>query len=160
MSFPWVRWVLGTALIGLLGVSGCCGMGMWKMGSAMEEAQKAMEKERARMEEERKTRTVVVTAADLLKDFQDDPAAADRKYLGKYLELSGTVERSDKGRDGLCFAILHGGDAKAAVKIECFFEFNEEHQVLGLEKGHRAIVRGEYSGRVSHVQLRGCVLAK
>jgi len=93
----WLRWILTAAVVSVLGVSGCCGCGMWKMGSALEDAQKMMEKAKADAEADRKARTVVVAAADLLQNFQNDAAAADRVYKGKYLELTGTVERVGKG---------------------------------------------------------------
>ena len=96
----WVRWVVGVVAVVVLGVAGCCGLGMWRMGSAIQDAQKAMQEAAAKAEADRKARTVVVAAADLLQEFQNDPAAADRKYKGKYLEVSGIVERRGKGLGG------------------------------------------------------------
>jgi hypothetical protein len=133
------------------------------MGTAISDARKAIEQAQANAEAERKARTVVVAAADLLKEFHDDPAAADRKYKGKYLEVSGIVERRGKGGGSGPFVILHAGDEKTPLKIECFFAFlDEEDEVLNkrLAKGQAVTVRGEYGGRVSHLQLRGCVLVK
>src|SRR5207253_8964703 len=125
-------------------------------------ANQAMEQAGSVTAAERQTRTVVVAAADLLKELQDDPAAADRKYKGKYLEVSGVVERRGKGGGGP-FVILHAGDEQAPLKIECFFGFLDEEDEAPkdrLAKGQAVTVRGEYGGRVSHIQLRGCVLVK
>ncbi len=159
----WLRWVLGVATAVVLGVAGCCGLGMLRMGSAIKDAQEMMKKAQAKAEEDRKARTVVVTAADLLQEFKHDPAAADRKYQGKNLEVSGIVERRGKGGDGASFVILNAGDESAQLKIECFFNCaDEEDEVRSkrLSKGQEVTVRGEYAGRVSHVQVRGCVLVK
>jgi hypothetical protein len=136
---------------------------MWRLSTAIEDSQKAMERARADAEAARKARTVEVAAADLLQEFQNDPAAADRKYKGKCLELSGIVERSGKGGGGQAFVILHAGDENAQLKIECFFDFsNDEDEVRSkqLGKGQAITVRGEYNGRVSHIQVRGCVLVR
>jgi hypothetical protein len=155
---PWVRYGIIAAL---LSVAGCCGLGMWKMGSAMQDAQRMMQEAMTKMEEERKARTVVVTAADLLKEFQGDAAAADQKFKGKYLELTGTIER--RGKSGAStFVILHGGDPEAAIKIECYdlYELDIDPPRVKADKGQQITLRGEYAGRVSNVQVRGCVLAK
>ena len=155
----WVRWVVGVVAVVVLGVAGCCGLGMWRMGSAIQDAQKAMQEAAAKAEADRKARTVVVAAADLLQEFQNDPAAADRKYKGKCLEVSGVMERRGKGPGGASFVILHAGDEQAPLKIECFFDFADEEDGR-LAKGQTVTVRGEYAGRVSHVQVRSCVLVR
>jgi hypothetical protein len=152
----------GAAAV-MLGIAGCCGFGMWQMNSAIQDAQQQVEQARAQAEAERKARTVEVMAADLLKEFKDDAAAADRKYQGKCLEVSGVVERSGKGPGGARFVVLHAGDDQAPVKVECYFDFlapEDEVRVTRLDKGDPVTVRGEYSGRVSHIQVRGCALVQ
>jgi hypothetical protein len=160
---PVVKWLAIGGVVAVLGVAGCCGLGMWRMGGAIQDAREQMEQAQAKMEAERKARTVAVLAKDLLKDFQDDPEVAERKYKGKYLEVTGTVERVGQNRHDDHFVILHGGDEQAKVKVECFFfpaDDNEEARIEALRKGETVTVRGEFDGRVSNVQLRECVLAK
>ena len=157
---PWLWWVGGGALAMVLGVAGCCGAAMWKMGQAMENMQKQV----AQAEADRQARTVAVTASELVKDFQADPAAVEDKYAGKYLELTGVVERTGRGRNESPFVVLHGGDENAKFKIECFFEYlpdaAAEARFRRLAKGQTVTVRGEYDGQVSNVRLRECVLVK
>lgn len=160
---PWLQWVLGAGLVLLLLVGGCCAVGMWRVNTAFEEAREAMKQVEADMEADRKARTVAVTAAELLREFRDDPAAADRKYKGRYLEVSGVVERVGTNRNDAPFVILHGGDAAASMRVECFFDFADERDEgrIGRLVGGRPItVRGEYDGRVSNVQVRECVLVE
>ena len=153
----WVRWLLGSLLVSALSVAGFCGLGAWQMGNAMRDTQQQGLQAQAQFEAERQARTVLVSAADLLRDFQGDAAAAERKYRGKYLQVSGTVERSDLVR-GEQFVILHAGDEAVPVKVECFFY--DLHTGRLPEKGQTITVRGEYEGRISHVQLRQCVLVR
>ncbi len=158
----WLRWFLAGAAAVVLCAAGCCGLGLWRMSGAIQDAGKMIEQAREKAEAERRARTVAVTAADLLKEFADDPDAADRKYQGKCLEIAGVVERRGKGADGVPFVILHGGDEKAQVKIECFFESAGPKEETRRERqtapGQTVTVYGDYAGRVSHVQLRGCRL--
>jgi hypothetical protein len=162
-SPQWSWWLLRGSGVFVLCVAGCCGLGMWRMGTALQDVQKVALEMQAKMEAERKARTVVVAAADLLQDFKDDPAEANRKYKGKYLELSGIVERTGKGAGGPAFVILHAGDEQAPIKIECFFDFSDEDDDTRnkrLPNGKAITVRGEYAGRISHVQVRGCILVQ
>jgi len=160
---PVLKWVLGGVVGLVLAVAGCCGLGMWRMGQAIQNAPKEFERMQAEREAERKARMVVVSAAELLQEFEKDPAAADEKYAGKYLEITGVVERSGKGRYDQPFIILHGGDEKAKLKVECFFEMWEpkgEARLKRVHNGDTITVRGEYDGRISNVQLRECTLVK
>ena len=158
------RWFLISAACSLITFVGCCGMNMCQMPFMFRDAQKQMEELRAQMEADRKARTVVVKAEDLLQAFDDDAAEADKKYKGKYLEMTGVVDRTGKDGHGILFAVVHGGDEDAKVKVECFFGFEttrDEKQLNDqLPKGKTATIRGEYTGRVSNVQMRDCSLAK
>jgi hypothetical protein len=160
---PVLRWLLGGMVVLALGVVGCCGLGMWRMATVFQDAQKMVEKAKADAEADRRARTVVVSAADLLQEFTNDPDSADRKYAGTYLEISGVVERSGHGRYETPFVILTGGEENAKLKIECFFVLankKDEGQIKRLDKGQSITVRGEYDGQVSNVQLRDCVLVE
>jgi tRNA_anti-like len=161
---PALKWILGAAVIAVLGVSGCCGLGMWRMGNLVQDAQKEWERAQAAKEADRQARTVVVNATELLQEFQKDAAAADRKYSGKYLEITGVVERTGRDRYHVLYVVLHGGDDNAKVKIECYFDVvyqqQDEARIKRLGKGQEITVRGEYDGQVSNLQLRESVLVK
>jgi hypothetical protein len=149
---------ISGAVAGLL-VAGVCGVGIWQMVKAMRDLPRQMAEAQAQIEADRQARKVVVPAAELLEEFRKDPVAADRKYTGKYLELTGIVERTGKEREFIPFVILHAGDENAKVKVECFFEIADQahrNRLDGLKKGDKITLQGEYGGQVSHVQLRMC----
>jgi hypothetical protein len=160
---PVAQWVLGALLVTLLGCGGCCGFGAWFGGQKAEELREQAEREREAAEANRKARTVTVTAGPLLQAFEADPAAGDETYKGKYLHLTGVVERVGTDPDERPFVVLHGGDEKAKLRVECFFRpsSDEEDDALRkLTKGQQVTVRGEFRGRVTNVQLRECALDK
>jgi len=155
---PLARWVIGGLFVGLLVVAGRWGF----RGDAGINDQQAVERAKADAEAERRARTVVISVSRLLREFQNDPRA-DQKYRGKYLELIGVVERSGKDREDIPFVILTAGDEKAELKIECFFDAADEEnetRIQRLRRGQEVTVRGEYTGRISHLQIRDCVLVK
>jgi hypothetical protein len=156
----WVGVGLGVVLVSVLG---CCGVGMWNLNAALRNAQQAVQQAAEKEAAERQARTVVVTAADLLQEFGKDPDAGDRKYAGKYLELSGVVEGSGRGRHERPFLILTGDREGEKLKIECFFDYagpQDEADIKRLDKGQSVTVHGEYDGRVSNVQVRNCQLVQ
>jgi hypothetical protein len=157
------RWIIGGLLVATLGVGGCCGLGIWRLGTVFKDAQNEMERARADAEADRRARTVMVAAADLLQEFKDDPAAADKKYTGQLLEISGVVERAGRGRYDRPFVILYDGNENAKLRIECYFDLPDEKdgaRIKRVEKGQTITVRGEYDGQVSNIQVRDCVLVK
>jgi hypothetical protein len=158
---PWMRAVIVAGAIAALGVvvtmAGRLGLGVGQRPPAGD-APNELDRAKA----PRKPGTEVVTAAQLLQEFRDNPAA-DRKYRGKCLEISGVVERSGTDGNDTPFIILHGGDEDAKLKIECFFDSagdQDEVRIKRLRTGKTVTVRGEYEGRVSHLQIRDCVLIK
>jgi hypothetical protein len=161
---PVLKWLLVGGLVGVVAVAGCCGVTIWRMGAVMKDAQQQMEQMQAQAEADRQARTVVVSAADLLRAFNADARAADDKYAGKYLELTGVVERTGGGRRGTPYVVLHAGDETAKVKIECHFDYlvpPEEARFRRLRPGQTVTVRGEYEGQDGKggpVQVQECRL--
>jgi hypothetical protein len=131
------------------------------MNTMVRDAQREFEQVMAQEAADRQARTVVVAAADLVRDFGKDPVSADRKYAGKYLEISGVVEKSGQGRDETTFVVLNGEGENPKFKIECFFDsanMRDQARIRSLEKGQSITLRGEYHGQVSNLQVRACVL--
>jgi hypothetical protein len=147
---PVLKWVLIGGLVGVVAVAGCCGVAVWRMGGAMQDMQKQVVQAQAQAEADRQARTVVVSAAELLREFKDDEKAADEKYAGKYLELTGVVERTAGARRGNPYIVLHAGDEAARVKIECHFDYllpADEAKFRRLRPGQTVTIRGEYEGQ-------------
>ena len=120
-----------------------------------------IEQLKAEREAEQRARMVVVPAKQLIQEFQNESRAADRKYRGKYLEISGVVERQGIDGDEISFVIMHGGDEQYKIKIECIFDDTNAEDEVGLSRlrqGQTITVRGEYNGRVSNVKIGECVL--
>jgi hypothetical protein len=136
--------------------------GFWHQGRVDKDMQRSMERAKAEADAKRKARTVNVPAAQLLQEFLTD-ADTDKRYKGKYLEISGVVERVGRDNDDVPFVILHAGDEKAAIKIECFFDSADEEDEVRIDrlgKGQGISVNGHYTGRVSNIQVRDCVLVR
>lgn len=154
---PWVWWCLGGLLVAVALA------GWWGFEMAQEWIDTVRPQVGAEREADRRARTVVITAAQLLQEFQDDPVAADQKYRDKSFELTGVLERQGRFGGGVPFVILHAGDDNAKVKIECYFDGADpaaETRLQQLAKGQNITVSGEYDGQAGNLQVGDCVLLK
>lgn len=161
-SLQWV--IFGGGAVALLAlVIAALGGGIGRQRPpAGKELETAVERAKADAEARRKARGRTVTAAQLLQEFRTDPAA-DQKYRGQELQITGVVERTGKDGSDTPFVVLHGGDEAGILRIECFFdgaEPGDERKLSLLEKGRAVTIRGDYDGRVSNLQFRECVLVK
>ena len=95
---------------------------------------------------------VVVTAAGLVKEYNDNEKSADLKYLNKAIEVSGTINEVTKNQDGGLMVILDSGDP--TIGIQCAMRDKEQK----LAKGQSVTVKGFCSGKLMDVSLTDCVI--
>jgi hypothetical protein len=91
-----------------------------------------------------KVETVKVKAAAILKEFEDNEAAADAKYDGKVLTVTGTIDKIDtEFFDDSEYVIQIGGGSDFEL-----WTVNADDQsqddVASLKKGDRITVTGEF----------------
>ena len=113
------------------------------------------------------TKPVRVTAADLFKAYQENAEAADGKYKGKTLVISGRIDKlrldDSSGKSFVGFHVVKG---KYPPQIVCYVEPSQKDQfgkvsgnveLVGTCQG-RFEVMGYYQGFV--VMLEKCRLTK
>jgi hypothetical protein len=99
---------------------------------------------------------LVVKSADLGKEFDTDAEVAEKKYVKKYLIVSGPVEETSE-KDGW-FDL-----AGAGVRIRCGYAPIDAHRFASAKKGQTVKVYGEchFSPKENLVtigDIRGCAL--
>lgn len=96
-------------------------------------------------------KAMVVTAAQLVKDYQANEPAANAKYLNKAIEVSGVILKKDKDQSGNTTLTLKSGDAFS--NIFCTLKpgnYNLKNSVV--------VVKGICAGFLSDVVLNGAVV--
>lgn len=91
---------------------------------------------------------VVVTADEILADYESDEQAANDKYLGKVVEVSGKV--SEVSTEGEKNKVTFETSNPISLVIT---ELDEGNSVEGIEPGEHATVKGMCSGYLSDVIL-------
>jgi len=156
VGFP----IAGSA-VSLLGL---CIAGVWLAISTLwvknvgEEVKAQSEKMAQERQEIREGPVTKVTAAELYKEYKANALAADGKYKGKVLEVTGQVERVDE----------EGFTAKVELKtdedgetVDCEFSLDQKVDLMALKPGDEVKIRGKGTGRDGDSPtLKKCILMK
>jgi tRNA_anti-like len=96
------------------------------------------------------------SARDLFNEFQHDEAAADKKWVGKVLEVKGVISSvSEAGKyESVNLAAMNDGG------INCSFLKKDMDSNTGFHKGDSITIKGKCTGFLMDVNLVDCVIKK
>ena len=100
-----------------------------------------------------------VTVLQLLDDYKKDPSAADKKYKGKTISVTGTVEVSEKDKKGdwLIAFMRPGSTAPKDGMVVCSFDKSQESRVSSVKKGDTVTLQGNVFGSILFsVMMQNC----
>ena len=110
---------------------------------------------RARQAEIFRQTPIKADAPALYKEYRNE-ADSNKKYQGKYMELTGTVAEVGENSVGQFYAILQGGDNLGDVR--CLFSKQAPDEDRRIKPGQAITVRGVCLGKVMNVMLDECRL--
>ena len=97
---------------------------------------------------------IEVTSAQLVKDYQANEAEANKKYLDKAIQVSGTVSDIKNNQDGNSTIMLASDDVFAGVLCTL------KEKPVNVTSGATITIKGICSGMLSDVRLREAVIVK
>ena len=100
--------------------------------------------------------TVEITSKDLSAEYDKNEIAADNKFKGKTVKVTGKVE--DIGKDFMdeVYITLEGQDIFQGVQVY-FKNSGEEETAATLEKGQDVTIEGNCDGLLLNVQIEDAV---
>ena len=104
------------------------------------------------------TPDLTVSAVRLYADYDSNEVAADQKYKGKTLLVSGTVNDIGKDIMGTMYVTLVGHGVIG--QVQCFFAKSHAGELAGLSKGMSVSVKGRCDGKMMNVMMKGCTLQR
>jgi len=96
-----------------------------------------------------------VSVAELISAYEGNEVAADRRYKGQSLVVSGVVDNVGKDIINTMYVALKG---EGVWGVQCMFDDSHENQLAGLSKGDRVTLTGTCQGKMGNVILRDCDL--
>src|SRR5262249_39172831 len=98
-----------------------------------------------------------VTAAELGQEYADDAAAADERYRGETLQVTGVIDEVARDGTGTWRVVLRGEEGAGGRPVECSFDGADEDdavQLPQLQEGQPLTVAGGGGGGQGRFGLR------
>lgn len=102
---------------------------------------------------------IKVSAIALATAYKDNEVAADAKYKGKIVEVTGIVDTIGKDILSTPYITLSTGQY-SFESIQCMFSKSDEAQLANVTKGKSMTLRGEVSGKMMNIQVSGCSIVQ
>ena len=99
---------------------------------------------------------ISVDAADLVSTYQSNKLAADNRYRGKRVEVSGVIEGIGTEKVAAPYVMLKSGDANQ--KVQCTFPITATSTLADLRNGQAVRIEGTCTGLANHVEVTDCRL--
>jgi|BioPla2DNA2_1021312.scaffolds.fasta_scaffold60085_2 hypothetical protein len=97
-----------------------------------------------------------LSANQLYNEYNSNEVAADSKYKGKVVIVTGTIQ--DIGKDIMDDAYIVIGGGSFLDGVQCTFTKGEQSSVARLSKGNQVRVKGEVAGKMGNVLVNKCSL--
>lgn len=167
---PWYKkwWVIAIGVIILIGIIGNSSEDKNKTQTAQEQGQQPVQptatapdnkKEEKPAEPTKLVPQVTVTSANISKEYTENEVAADEKYKGKIIEISGKVYSIDNGISDNEI-IIRLSDGKYDINNSwCYMKESEREKAIALKKGQQVTLIGTGdSATMSSPVLKDCVV--
>ena len=99
-----------------------------------------------------KVEAIKISAASLYATYKENEVAADEKYKGKAMEITGTIDDIKKGLGDIPYVTLATDDDFG--NVQCTFSKNDSAQLAELKKGQKITITGKCSGLMMNVIVK------
>ena len=96
---------------------------------------------------------IEISATDLYSAYEANQVAADQKYKGRLLEVTGVITSIGKDILGSPYIVLGSGDEWEVWGVQCTFSSRYESWLAKLKKGQQVTVTGKCTGYFLNVLL-------
>lgn len=97
---------------------------------------------------------IEISARDLFAAYEENEVAADQKYKGKKLKVTGTIK--DFGTNILDDSYITLETEEYFLSIQCYFKESELDKVTNLSKGQTITLIGVCDGMSMNVVIENC----
>lgn len=97
----------------------------------------------------------ILSVADLYEEYEADETAADAKFIGKIIEITGTIDSVDEDQKNSQKIIMSTGDPLSEIQCEM-----SEKNIVKVNNGEEITLRCICTGKLMDIVLNKCVLIK
>jgi hypothetical protein len=99
-----------------------------------------------------------VTASELFEAYEKNEIAADDRYKGKLLEVSGKIDNIGKDILDSPYVTLSVGGKFQIMGVQAFFDEASLSRLADLSKGQAVTLQCRCDGKFGNVMLKDCTL--
>ncbi len=96
---------------------------------------------------------------DVLGDYEKDGEAAEARYGGKILKITGTVERVEVKDNLDIFYVTLNSQQTRMQGVRCVFDRAHSVELSRLETGQTVTIQGNFTSSLIDISLRDCFIA-
>lgn len=97
-----------------------------------------------------------VRANRLYAEFEDNGLAAEQKYKGQIIDVTGKVENIDRDILDDIYVTLEGDEYFGS--IQCYFGEQQLNDATSLKSGATVTIKGRCTGKIGNVILKDCLI--
>jgi uncharacterized protein (DUF1330 family) len=86
----------------------------------------------------------ILSAVDLIKEYESNDSAATKKYNGKIVEVNGSVKKVETDEQGYYTIVL--GDTANLSSIRCSMDSTHYKEAANIVEGSSVTIRGACTG--------------
>lgn len=103
---------------------------------------------------------IKVSATKLSEDYRANEISADAKYKNKIVEVSGLVDAIGNDITDTPFIVLQTKQYSIIDRVQCMFSKSDLEALAKVSKDQQITLRGEVSGLMGNVLIKGCQIMK
>lgn len=97
---------------------------------------------------------IEIPVNDLVRAYTNNEVAADEKYKGRTLKVTGNIDTI--GKDIVDSPYVTFESVSIIPTVQCMFGSKDIKELAGVRKGQRLTVKGRCDGKFGNVILREC----
>ncbi len=149
----WWFWVIVVVVLFIIGASGSSNKNNTSNTAGNQGSQQSSQPSP-------KEEAIKIAAVKLSEEYKANEVAADSKYKGKILEISGIVDSIGKDILNVPYIALKSYEYAVIDKVQCMFSKNDESKLIDVAQGQQITLRGEVSGKMGNILVNGCQIVK
>lgn len=106
-----------------------------------------------------KENVIIVSVEDICNAYKSNEVAADKKFKGNLVQITGRVDDVKKDIADSLYVTLKRQDAFEFCQPQCFFDDEHEDQLASLNKGQKITIIGRVDGLMMNVLIKEARLA-
>ena len=103
---------------------------------------------------------IVISAKEFFEDYASDESLGNEKYVGKIIEVSGSIYSIQSNEKGISTIFLEDDFFGISCALDSAYSISVKNILDSSKEGSSIIIKGRCNGILTNIQMSGCVLVE